>query len=88
MSWKKSLLVMRKILELFVNKLTADDKYSLLKCGNLTQPIHMQLSKKENTFSDLFFPFLKNRLNFEHFEKNINLIASVIHEITDSERRS
>ena len=48
----------------------------------------MQLSKKENTFSDLFFPFLKNRLNFEHFEKNINLIASVIHEITDSERRS
>ena len=31
---------------LFVNTVTADDKYSLLKRDNLTQPIQMQLSKK------------------------------------------
>ena len=34
-SWKKSILVICKILGLFVNPLTADDKYSLLNWGNL-----------------------------------------------------
>ena len=32
---------------LFVNKLTADDKYSLRNSDNLWQPIQMQLSKKK-----------------------------------------
>ena len=64
-----------KILELFVNTLTADGKYSLLHYVNLTQPIQIQLSKKQQTFSLLFFPFSKSRLNLEHFEKHMNLIA-------------
>ena len=37
--WKKSLLVIYKILRLFVNTLTADDKHYLLNRDNLTQPI-------------------------------------------------
>ena len=36
---EKSLLVISKILGLFVNTLTADDKYSLTKRDNLMQPI-------------------------------------------------
>ena len=38
-SWKKSLLVICKILGLFVNTLTADDKCYLLNSIILTQPI-------------------------------------------------
>ena len=33
------------------------------------QPIQMQLSKKEETFSQFFAAFVKSRLNFEHFQK-------------------
>ena len=42
-----SLLVTHKSLSLFVNTLTADDKYSLLNKDNLAQPIQMQLSTKK-----------------------------------------
>ena len=55
LSWKKSLLSICKILELFLNTLTADDKYSLLNKDKLTQSIHMHLSKKEKLFLNFFF---------------------------------
>ena len=55
---------------MFVNKLTADDKYSLLNRDNLTQPIGRQLFQKEKAFSEFFLAFSKSTLNFEHFEKN------------------
>ena len=42
-----SLLVISKILGLFVNILTADDKYFLRNSENLRQPITMQLFKKQ-----------------------------------------
>ena len=35
---------------MFVNILSADDKYSLLNCDKLLQPIQMQLPKKQKTF--------------------------------------
>ena len=57
-----------KILTLFVNTVTADDKYSLLKRDNLTQPSQMQLSKK-NFFSEILSQLLKSSLNFENFQK-------------------
>ena len=63
------MLVLCKMLKLFVNTLTADDKYSLLKRDNLTQLIQKLLSQKERTLSRFFFAFLKSRLNFEHFRK-------------------
>ena len=47
----KSLLVICKISTLFPNTLSADGKYSLLNRDNLTQPIQMQLSRKQKTFS-------------------------------------
>ena len=54
---------------MFVNTLTADDKYSPLNRDNLTQPIRTQLSQKQQAFSEFFLAFSKSALNFEHFEK-------------------
>ena len=56
-SCKKSPLVICKILGYFVNALTADDNYSILKRGNLLQHFQMQLSKKQKIFSQFFFIF-------------------------------
>ena len=62
---------------MFVNTLTADDNHYPLNRDNLTQLIQMQLSQKQKTFSELFFPFLKSILNFTHFLKKMTLIAHV-----------
>ena len=51
---EKSLLVIHKILIVFVNTLTADDKHYLLNRDNLTQPIQMQLYQKQKTFLEFF----------------------------------
>ena len=66
------MLVLCKMLGLFVNILTVDDKCSLLKRENLTQPIQILLSQKQVTVSQFFFGFLKSILNFEHFAKKDN----------------
>ena len=66
MRWKKSLLVIHKILRLFVNTFTADDKHYLLNRENLAQRIQMQLSQKQKTFCEFSFAFLKYILNFKH----------------------
>ena len=77
-SWKKPILVLCKILGLFVNTLTDDDKYSLLYRDNLTQEIQILLSPKPKTFSQLSSEILKPTLNFEHFKKKISLISDVV----------
>ena len=81
MHWKKSLLVIHKILRLLVKTLTIDDKHYLLKGDNLTQPIQMQLYKKQKRFSQIFFAFLKYILNFKHLVTKMTLIAYVFPEI-------
>ena len=55
--------MIHKILGLFVNTLTVDDKHYMLNRDNLTQPIQIQLSQKQKTFSQIFFAFLKSILN-------------------------
>ena len=62
--------MIHKILRLFVNTLIVDDKHYLLNRDNLTQPIQMQLSQKQKTFSEFVFAFLKYILSFEHFNRN------------------
>ena len=57
---------------MFINTLTADEKYSLLNRDKLTQPIRMPLSQKYMAFSKLFLAFLKSTLNFEHFQKKVD----------------
>ena len=63
------MLVLSKTLRLFVNTLTADDKYSLLNKDNLTQRIQILLYQEDKTFSQFFCSFLKSTFNFEHFQK-------------------
>ena len=59
-----SLLVIQKILRLFVNRFTFIDKHYLLKTENLTQPIQMELSEKQKTFSQFFFCIFKIYIKF------------------------
>ena len=71
------MLVLSKILRLFVNTLTTDDKYSLLNRDKLTQRIQILLYQKDRTFSQFFSSFVKSTFNFEHFQKKMTLIADV-----------
>ena len=68
LSWKKSLLLTCQILGLLVNTLATDEKYPVLNRDNLTIPIEMQLSEKQNTFYQFLFPVFKSILNFKYFE--------------------
>ena len=61
--------MIHKILRLFVNALTVNDKNYLLNRDYLTQPIQMQLSQKQKTFNELFFPFLKSILICKYLRK-------------------
>ena len=65
-----------KILGLFVNPLTADDKSSLRKRGNLLQHIDMPLSQKQNK-KDSFFTISYLHPIFNIFKKRMILIADV-----------
>ena len=49
--------------------MTAGDKHYMLNRDNLMQPIQMELSQEQKTFSELFFAFLKSVLNFKHLPK-------------------
>ena len=69
---------------MFVKILTADDKNSLLNTDNLSQPMQMQLSQKQKTYSQFAFAFLKSILKFEHFQKKHDPHSSCVSEITDS----
>ena len=65
---------MQKILGLLVNTLTTDDKYTLLNTDTLTQPIQMQLSKKQKT------KFLQH---FRDLDKNLKTLKSKMTIKTD-----
>ena len=66
---KKFAFVWSEILRLFVNTLTADDKYSRRNVENLRQQFETPLSEKQKTFSGFFIAFLKCAWNFAHFQK-------------------
>ena len=86
LSYKKSLLVICKILKLFPNTLSADGKYSPLDRDNLTQQIDMLLSQKEKTFYEFLSSVLKSSSNLEHFQKKDDPHSWGIAEITDSQK--
>ena len=86
-SWKKSALVLYEILRLFVNTLTADDKYSSKNIQNLRQQFRTQLYQKQNTFSWFFIGFLKCAWNLEHFQKKDEYPSLIISEIIDAKGR-
>ena len=87
MSWKNSPSVWYEILRLFVNVLTADDKYSGSNMQTLQQQFQTQLSQKKETFSWFFIVFLKRAWNLEHFQKKDEYPSVIISEVIDAERR-
>ena len=76
-----------EILRLFVNALTADDKYSGSNMQNLPQQFQTQLSRKQKTFSGFFIAFLKCAWNLEHFQQKDEYPSLIISEIIEAERR-
>ena len=87
MNWKKPPSVWYEILRLFVNALTAVDKYSGSNMQNLTQQFETPLSQKQKIFSWFFVAFLKCTWNLEHFKKKDEYPSLIIFEIIDAERR-
>ena len=72
---------------MFVNTLTADDKYFLLNRDNLTKPIRTILYQKQKAFSSFFLPFPESTLNFEHFQKKDDPHRLFISESMNSGKR-
>ena len=85
LSWKKTALLWLKILRLFANTLTADDKYSCGNTQNFLQQLQTLLSEKRKTFSGFFVAFLKCALNLEHFGKKDESPSLIISEIIVSD---
>ena len=77
MNWRMSLLVISEFLGLFINTLTAEDKHFLCNGENSPQPIQIQLSKRQKTFSQFFTEFLKFIFSFKYFEE-MTIIAYVL----------
>ena len=84
---QKSPSVWYEILRLFVNALTADDKYSDSNMQNLSQQFQAPLSQNQKTFSWFFIAFLKCAWNLEHFPKNDEYPSLIISELIDAKRR-
>ena len=64
--------MIQKILGLFVNTLTVDDKHYMLNRDNVTQPIQIELSQKQKTFSKFLLAFLKPISNYKHLPKKVD----------------
>ena len=72
---------------MFVNALTADDKYSGSNIQNLLQQFQTPLSHKQKTFTGFFIKFLKCAWNLEHFQKKDEYPNLIISKFIDAERR-
>ena len=72
---------------MFVNALTANDKYSGSNMQNLLQQFQAQLSQKQKIFSGFFIKFLKCAWNLEHFWKKDEYPSLIISEIIDAGKR-
>ena len=86
MSWKRSPSVWYEILRLFVNALTADDKYSGSFMQNVPQQFQTPLFKNQKTFSRFFIAFRKCAWNLQHFQKKDKYPSLIIYEIIDAEK--
>ena len=72
---------------MFVNTLTADEKYSRSNMQILPLQFQTPLSQKQNTFSGFFIAFLKCAWSLENFQKKDEYPSVIISEIIDAERR-
>ena len=75
-----------EILELFINTLTTDDKYSSRNIQNLTQQLQTTMSQKQKTFYRLFITYVKSRRSSDHFVKKDESTSLSISDIIDAEK--
>ena len=75
------------MLRLFVNTLTADDKYSRSIMQKLRQQFQTPLSQDQKTFFRFVIAFLKCAWNLDHFPKTNVYPRLIISEILYSDRR-
>ena len=66
---KISPVLLDEILEMFLNRLSAEGKHPIEDWENLLLPNQMQLFEKRKSSSQFFVPFLQSKLNLKHFEK-------------------
>ena len=85
LSREKTALLISKILRLFANLLTADDKNPCRDMQNFQQQLQTLLSQKRKTLSGFFIAFLKCAWNLEHFLKKDECPSLIISEIIVSE---
>ena len=78
--------MLSEFLGVYVNILTAVDKYPVQDCKNLQLPNQMQLSEKQKTFSKFFVPCPDYTSNFKHFEIKDHRHSKCICEFTDCEK--
>ena len=71
---------------MFVNILTADNKYSRSNMQNFAKQVQTPLSQKEKSFSGFFIAFLKCACSLEKFERKDDYPSLIISQIIDSER--
>ena len=76
-----------EILELFVNTLTTDDKYSSRNIQNLTQQLQTTMSQKQKTFYRIFITYVKSRTSSDDFVKKDESTSFSIYDIIDAEKR-
>ena len=76
-SLKTALLVICKMLWLFVNIFTSDDKCSQPKRDSLTEPFQMQVSQKIKASCEFCSVVLKSTFNFKHCQKKMTFRANV-----------
>ena len=74
---KISPLVLGKILGVFLNTLTSDDKYPVEDSENFQLPMQMQLSEKRKTFFEFFFHFWKLHQILNILKSRMMVIANV-----------
>ena len=75
-----------EILELFVNTLTTDDKYSSRNIQNLTQQLQTTMSQKQKIFYRLFITYVKSRRSSDDFVQKDESSSFSIYEIIDGEK--
>ena len=75
-----------EVLEVFVNTLTADGKYSIGNMQNLTEQLPTAISQKQMTFTGIFITYLKSRKNSDDFDKKNEFSSLSISETIDAEK--
>ena len=68
-------------LELFVNTLTTDDKYSSRNIQNLTEHLQTTMSQKQKIFYRIFITYVRSRRSSDDFVKKNESTSLSIYDI-------